>query len=165
MARMGNSRKTLKEWLCFRNIVDFPPLWTVVMIIISVMLSRYTVPLRIGFPLVVSIGIVLNIIAFSIMLWCAYTLVRAKTPALPHNEAEDLVTHGLYRWSRNPIYLADIILLISFAFIYQTLWPVLLVPVLYLILKKRFIIPEEAMLKRHFPEAFKSWAKGTRRWI
>jgi len=164
---MKSSRTGLRKWLCLRNIIDFPPLWTVVVIVIAVVLSRYTVPLTLGLPVMVSLclGVMLCVFAFGVMIWCAYTLVSSSTPALPHNKAEVLVTHGPYQWSRNPIYLADIILLISFTFLYQSLWPLMFVPVLFLILQRRFVLPEEAMLQETFPEAFMSWEKNTRRWI
>lgn len=162
---MEKSRKQFKEWLCLRNVIDFPPLWTVLIIVIGIVLSRYTISLTLHFPLILIIGIVLAGLSFGLMIWCAVTLVKSRTPALPHNKAETLVTKGPYRWSRNPIYLADIVLLISFAFIYKTLWPILLVPVLYWILQKRFVLPEENMLKEHFSEAFTSWSQRTRRWI
>ncbi len=164
---MKSSRTGLRKWLCLRNIIDFPPLWTVVVIVIAVVLSRYTVPLTLGLPMIVSLclGVMLCVFAFGMMIWCAYTLVSSNTPALPHNKAEVLVTHGPYQWSRNPIYLADIILLISFTFLYQSLWPLMLVPVLFLVLQRRFVLPEEAMLQETFPEAFMSWEKNTRRWI
>ncbi len=165
------SKKTLREWLSYRNVIDFPPLWTVGVMIVALVLSRCTVSLAIDFPKVfgfnsgVCLGVVLCVLAFGLMIWCAYTLVRARTPALPHNDAEALVTHGPYRWSRNPIYLADVILLISFTFMCQTWWPALLAPGLYLILRIRFVIPEESMLKERFPEAFARWSEGTRRWL
>ena len=162
---MNEKPKTLREWLCLRNVIDFPPLWTILIILIALLLSFSVVELKVSFPMIVSFGVSLCICSFGVMIWCANTLVRAKTPALPHNKAEILVTRGPYRWSRNPIYLADIVLLLSFAFIYQTMWPVLLLPILFLILQKRFVLPEEEMLKSRFPEAFKQWSKKTRRWI
>ena len=161
---MGGTRKTLREWLTIRNVVDFPPLWTLAAIGCGVLLHSI-IPVSIQFPMIVNIGIIICMMSFSLMIWCAATLYFSKTPMLPHNDAESLVTHGPYRWSRNPIYLADLILVASSALMFQTLWPILFVPVLYVILRIRFVIPEEEMLKVHFPEAFRVWSENTRRWI
>ena len=160
-------RKTMKEWLTIRNMIDFPPLLTLLVIGSGVTLSNCDclIPLTINFLLVVPLGIVVCVLSFGVMVWSAVTLKHSNTPMLPHNEAEILVTCGPYRWSRNPIYLADIILLVSSALIYQTLWPVVLLPLLWMILHQRFVMPEEKMLKERFPKAFVKWSERTRRWI
>ena len=99
------------------------------------------------------------------MLWTAFTLRRHRTTFIPHRQASHLVTSGPFRYSRHPIYLADLILLFSSGLIMASPWPLLFTPILALVLRQGFVIPEEKMLQRNFPEEYKSWSSSTRRWL
>ncbi len=90
---------------------------------------------------------------------------RNRTTPIPHREAEVLVTSGVFRLSRNPIYLGDLALLAGLA-VYWSAWPsLLLVPALALLLTDRFILAEEARLAAKFGDAFDAYTAHTRRWL
>ena len=75
------------------------------------------------------------------------------------------MTGGIFRFSRNPIYLADLLILCGFALIWGRVLGFLLVPVLAILLQRRFILPEEARMREKFGAAFDAYVAQTRRWL
>ncbi|KTG16027.1 MULTISPECIES: isoprenylcysteine carboxylmethyltransferase family protein [unclassified Guyparkeria] len=102
-----------------------------------------------------------------LMLAAVWSLWRAHTTIDPFRpeRASHLVTTGIYRLSRNPIYLGDALLLTGAAFwLGQPLG--LIVVVLFVLFIDRFQVRgEEAALERHFGERFGRYRDQTRRWL
>ncbi len=104
---------------------------------------------------------------FTIVFIAVAMFVKAKTTVNPTNPllAQKLVTTGLYRFSRNPMYLAMALLLAG--------WGVLLGSVLNVFWLAAFIQsmnilqikPEEEALKEIFGDAYIDYCQRTRRWI
>lgn len=90
---------------------------------------------------------------------------RAATTVIPRQDPSSLITGGVYRWSRNPIYLADVLILLGFVLIWGRALGFVLVPVLAVLLDRRFILGEEARLRAAFGEKFDAYAQQARRWI
>lgn len=92
---------------------------------------------------------------------------RAKTtvnPTKPH-EASTVVDSGIFHYSRNPMYLALLLLLLGFAYWHQN-GVSLLVVGLFVIYMNRFQIqPEERVLTRLFGRAYTDYKARVRRWI
>ena len=76
-----------------------------------------------------------------------------------------MITDGIYRFSRNPIYLADVMILLGISLIWGSLVGLLLTPALVLVLDKRFIQPEEARLTAAFGASFDDYRARVRKWI
>ncbi len=92
--------------------------------------------------------------------------IREKTTPDPfHPErAKELVISGLYRYSRNPMYLGMLILLIAWAIYLGNFSSLLLVPIFMWILTTQQILFEEAALKEKFGESYEAYLKRVRRW-
>jgi protein-S-isoprenylcysteine O-methyltransferase Ste14 len=75
-----------------------------------------------------------------------------------------MITGGIYRHSRNPIYLADAMILAGAALL-QDVGALVLVPVFMAVISRRFIAGEEAALAARFAGAYREWAGNTRRWL
>lgn len=93
--------------------------------------------------------------------------IRARTTVNPlaPERAETLVTTGLYRVSRNPMYLAMAAILTGGAFLMGNL-SAFVAPILFVWLMTEFQIkPEERALQARFGEAFDAYRIRTRRWI
>lgn len=93
-------------------------------------------------------------------------VVRGTTIDPLHPErAEHLVTSGLFRFSRNPMYLGMLILLSGFA-LALTNWLSLLAPVLFVVSMNTLQIkPEEVALREKFGKEYEAYCRRTRRWI
>jgi len=76
-----------------------------------------------------------------------------------------LVTSGIYRLTRNPMYLGMSLLLLAWALWLDTMWG-LVGPIAFALYITRFQIrPEERVLEQKFGDAFRAYASRVRRWI
>jgi len=90
---------------------------------------------------------------------------RHGTSILPHGQAEHLIQNGIYKHSRNPIYLADVLILAGLILRWDAVLSLPLIPTLLMVLEKRFVIPEENRLRRQFRADFARYCQKTRRWL
>jgi protein-S-isoprenylcysteine O-methyltransferase Ste14 len=91
----------------------------------------------------------------------ANTTVNPLTP----EDASTLVTTGLYRWTRNPMYLGQAVLLTAWVVFVDRPGAWLAVPAFVLYITRMQILPEEYILHRRFPGVYLSFCERTRRWI
>lgn len=140
--------------------LDIPPLWLALALGLAwglaQVISLAPLPLA-GFCL---IGLGLGVMAVALgQMWAA------RTSFIPRRVPAALVTGGVFRFSRNPIYLADLIVLSGAILVWGAVlaWP--LVPLFALWITRRYILAEEAALQAGFGEAFRAWSAVTPRWI
>ncbi len=91
----------------------------------------------------------------------------ARTTVNPVNPSasSSLVTHGIYRFTRNPMYLGFLLILIGWALFLSSALALALVPLFVLYMNRFQIIPEERTLLRIFGHAFMAYRCGVRRWL
>lgn len=146
-----------------RLTLDYPPVWLVVAII-GVWALAQMVPGGFGglgrWP-----GTALILLGLALMILAGVEMMRARTTVVPHNMPSALVTTGVFRYSRNPIYLGDVLVLLGFVLRWDVAVGLVMVPVFMGVITKRFIRDEEARLRTTFGAAYDDWAAGTRRWI
>ena len=90
---------------------------------------------------------------------------RAKTNVLHNKPASGVIQSGLYRFSRNPIYVSALLLQLGIALLMNNLWIVLLVPVSKNVFDRYVIAREEAYLERAFGEVYVDYRRSVRRWL
>jgi protein-S-isoprenylcysteine O-methyltransferase Ste14 len=88
-----------------------------------------------------------------------------RTAFLPGHTPRVLVTDGLFRYSRNPMYLGFVLMLIGFAMLLGSLTPMLLIPVFVVIVERAYIRPDEGILRNTFGAAWETYTRHTRRWL
>lgn len=93
------------------------------------------------------------------------TMTRAKTTLNPTGEPSHLVTTGPFAVTRNPIYLANTLLMISVGLVSGIFWFIVLAFVAAFATQKVSIELEEKMLSTKFGKKYKDYAKKVRRWI
>ncbi len=105
--------------------------------------------------------------AFAVVLTGAalFELARKRTTVHPHHAPRRLVTTGVFRYSRNPIYLADVLVLTGVVLWCDAVLSLPLLAVFVWVLIRRFIIPEEARLAQSFPDDWPNYTTKTRRWV
>jgi protein-S-isoprenylcysteine O-methyltransferase Ste14 len=101
------------------------------------------------------------------ILAASWSFRRHKTTIDPRRptRSTDLVTTGLYRFTRNPIYLGMLFLLIAWAFRLSSPSSLVVIPLFVLYLNRYQIVPEERALEGIFGDAFEEYCRRTRRWI
>ncbi len=146
----------MPKWL------DLPPFW-----LITVMALGYVVALAMPAPGWSAPWIGGGVMALGVLLaiWAAAGFRAQRTTIIPHQQPSALITGGAFAHSRNPIYLADAVVLVGWLLVWGAATPFVLVPVFIWIINTRFIAPEEARLEAAFGEAFAAYASRTRRWI
>ncbi|MCC6306232.1 MAG: isoprenylcysteine carboxylmethyltransferase family protein [Rhodobacteraceae bacterium] len=148
-----------------RLTADYPPVWLAGSVALAWAQARLLPLAAPPPPWTVAAGVGLSLAGIALMAAAAREFARHRTTIVPHRDATALVTTGVYRLGRNPIYLADLAILAGLALAWGA-WPALaLVPALAAVLEARFIRPEEARLARAFPAAFAAWSARVRRWL
>jgi protein-S-isoprenylcysteine O-methyltransferase Ste14 len=83
----------------------------------------------------------------------------------PTQPTTALVTAGPYRFTRNPIYLALTLLYTGLGLLFNTLWTLLLLPVVLLLMNRGVIEREEAYLEQKFGAQYRAYKESVRRWL
>ncbi len=89
----------------------------------------------------------------------------ARTPFMPNQRAQHLVSGGLYERSRNPMYLGALIAFCGLALATGNAWRWAALPLLALGLHHLAILREEAHLEARFGEAWRDYAARVPRWL
>lgn len=118
-------------------------------------------------PLLAEVGIRMAQLsaAIAILAFASFRLARTTINPLDPSRASSLVTGGIFRFSRNPMYLSLLLLLVAYAIRLEPgmEW---LGPVVFFAYVTRFqILPEERILAEKFGDAFIEYRNRTRRWI
>lgn len=103
--------------------------------------------------------------ALGLIGWSALWFFRKKTPIEPHHQPKTLIVEGPYRLSRNPIYLALVMLTIASAMAHGSILGLVLALALWKILDTRFAAPEEQRLREAFGTDADRYFQQTRRWL
>lgn len=150
--------KTLLKYL------DYPPIWLIGFLVLTY--GAAEIGMRFATPLWLQVlgggGIVLGI---CLMGAAVFAMLRHHTTVIPHRVPSAIVTDGIYRFTRNPIYLGDAFTLLGFALLYGSPAGLVLTPIFMAVIQKRFIAEEEIWLGTEFASEFRSWAQETRRWL
>jgi len=93
------------------------------------------------------------------------SFTKANTSPIPHTQPTAIITGGLYRFTRNPIYLADAIMLLGAGLVMGAVTCLVLLPAFVFLIERRFIRAEEARLAAAFPEEWAEYSANVRRWI
>lgn len=101
----------------------------------------------------------------AMIIWSRRAFQAAGTPIRPFTESTVLICHGLYRWSRNPMYLGTVLLVAGVAILLGTLAPLLVVIVVFAILQEGFIRREERLLDETFGDRYRAYRRSVRRWL
>jgi protein-S-isoprenylcysteine O-methyltransferase Ste14 len=111
------------------------------------------------------VGGVFALIGIVLILWAAGLFRRAGTNIRPREPANALVLTGLYRNTRNPMYLGMTLLYFGVAVLLHSLVAILLLVVVLVIMQTQVIAREERYLEGRFGDDYRAYKKRVRRWI
>jgi protein-S-isoprenylcysteine O-methyltransferase Ste14 len=89
----------------------------------------------------------------------------AATPLPTNQPARALVTSGIYRWTRNPIYLAFFLVYCGIGLVVRSPWILILVLPLAIAIRYGVVAREEAYLEQRFGDAYRNYKASVRRWF
>lgn len=92
---------------------------------------------------------------------------RASTTVDPRypDKAREVVVTGVYRWTRNPMYLGMLLVLIAWSVYLSTLLTFVVLPAFILYVMRFQIIPEERAMRANFAESYTEYCHRVRRWL
>ena len=128
---------------------------------------RFTpaVPIPDGFRVATAIGVSLVSLAVAVAGIVAFRRVRTTINPVRIEDASTLVSGGIYRLTRNPMYVGLTGQLLAFAIYLGTPWA-LIGPILFAGFIHRFqILPEERAMAAKFGKAYDEYRRNVRRWI
>ena len=142
--------------------LSFPPVITLACLGMQFVLYLM-LPLEVNLSLL--LGLILLIGSLALIVMAFRELKNYETTYIPDGDPEKLVNTGPFKISRNPIYLGMFGILISSAFLMQSI-SALLIPILFLSIIQNTSIPhEEEKLKEKFPEEWEEYTTSTKRWL
>ena len=112
-------------------------------------------------------GILLLVLGFVILISAVRLFRKDKTTVNPLSpeQATKLVTDGIFKYSRNPMYLGMALVLGSIAIFFNLIGGIILVALFCAYITKFQILPEERAMRDLFSDDFDKYTKVTRRWI
>ena len=128
-------------------------------------LDRHVLPLKaaVVYGQILALGFLAA--GLGLMLGTVWQLYRQRTTINPFSAASRLCVSGVFRWSRNPIYVGDWLILIAASLWLATLWPLLLSPLVWGIIRYGVIRHEEEHLEAKFGGQYRQYKAEVRRWL
>lgn len=148
-----------------KGFPDLPPVWLLLGLGLAWVLAGWMPLVRLFGPLWQGLGLVLALAGVALILWAALWFRRKRTTIEPHHDPDALIVEGPYRFSRNPIYLGMLAILSGAVIWHGALSGVALPVAFAAILERRFILPEDAALRRTFGAEAARYLENTRRWL
>jgi protein-S-isoprenylcysteine O-methyltransferase Ste14 len=106
----------------------------------------------------------LTLLADLTSLWAFFKAHTTVNPLHP-DKTRQLVTTGLYRYTRNPMYLGLLLILLGWAIYLGVLSPFLLLPAFVWLITYMQILPEEAILQSKFGQVYTDYQQRVARWL
>lgn len=146
----------------------WPPILIVLTLLAGGALDRLSggaLAALVAFPGGSIIGGLIVALAVANDLWCAAVFARLGTTILPHRAASKLATDGPFSFSRNPIYVSHVAIVLGLGLLLRSPFTVLLTPLLAIGLQKLAVEPEERHLLGKFGADYRAYMARTRRWL
>lgn len=148
--------------------LKIPPVAIVVVCATAMWLLSVVVPtFQVSLPLRHTIAVVLSIGGGGVALSGVASFRREKTTVNPFkpDAAATLVTSGVYRFTRNPMYLGLLVILIGWSVFLANILSAFMLAGFVLYMNRFQIKPEEKALSARFGGAFADYCKRVRRWL
>ncbi len=146
----------------------WPPVLLVAAVATALGLERLLIRLPVPFAetdLAHFMGLTVLLGGLCLAVWAALQFRSHQTSIRPDRGSNALVAAGPFAFSRNPIYLGEVLALVGAGIGFNRLWLVLVAPLFALAVARLAIAPEEAYLERRFGEAYLDYKARVRRWL
>ena len=161
--------------LSSQNIIDIkmkkylntkipPPLVTMLCIGI---IYLFEIQIEYSHPNLKAVGIIFLILGLIMIFLAVLKFIKTKTtvdPTRPH-KTSNLVITGIYKITRNPMYLGMLFLIIAYAIYNNNIIGCIVIPVFIFYINKFQIEPEEIEMRKKFGESFENYCKKVNRWL
>lgn len=144
-----------------------PPVIALLLAVSMWFARRYAPSLGLAIPWRTPLAIGLVILGIALALAGVLAFRKAKTTVNPlkPEATSAVVATGIYRFTRNPMYLGMLVVLVGWAVFLANGISFLLLPLFVLYMDRFQIGPEERVLSGHFGSEFDNYMKSVRRWL
>ena len=147
--------------------LKIPP--PIVILVCGIVIALFSLGgvLPFAFPGMIGVAVFLAFLGFVICLVAFLGFQRAKTTWKPEHpeKATTLVTNGIYRFSRNPMYLGWLFVLLGWAIFWGDGLAFIILPFYVFYLNRFQIVPEERALQEKFGDEYTAYKSKVRRWL
>lgn len=142
-----------------------PPIVALFYIAFAFVLGRF-VQFPFAAPVILRyIGLALTFIGFLFGVGAFIEFRKAGTTLDPHGSVKNLVTTGIYRITRNPIYLGFLLMVIGLPLNSGYYWGILISPFFVVTMNRLVIEREESYLEKKFGDVYSAYKSRVRRWL
>jgi protein-S-isoprenylcysteine O-methyltransferase Ste14 len=142
-----------------------PPTYLLIAIVAAITL-HFFLPVTILMPSPWTLlGIFPIVLGITVSISAEQSFHQAHTTVNPFGASSLLVTNGLYRLTRNPMYLGFVLVLVGVAILLGSLMPYVIVLTFAFLLDRMFIRMEEQKLAATFGIQWEEYKRQTRRWL
>ncbi len=147
-----------------------PPAYLLTSLLLMFILDRYLpfqniISSTFDYPDFNYMATFVGLCGFALTASSALYFKKSATAIRPFETSTALVKGGPYRFTRNPMYLGMVLILIGTAIYLGSLTPWFVIPVFFLIIQECFIKHEEPFLENIFGKEYQDYKCKVRRWI
>lgn len=150
-----------------KTIIKLPVLFVTYFMLLMGLIDYFSIGTHFNFQYQTPVAFAILCIGILIIEIGAETFRKFNTTIDPGNPelTTHLVTNGIYRLSRNPMYIGFLFWLFACALFIGNVTNFLLFPIYILLVNKFYISPEEKALNTLFDQEFEQYKNKVRRWI
>lgn len=149
------------------KVKTIPPLIPLFFIVISWLIDKYIfhLPIPVDSSYQTIIAYFFMLIASILFSFSLYFFIKTKQNPEPHTPTNTLYTGGIFKITRNPIYLGFLAAQVVVAIKLNNSYVLLTLPFVLILLNKWVIEPEEIYLEKLFSEEYINYKNNVRRWL
>jgi len=147
------------------GIITHPPVFYIMALLIGLGLD-YLYPISFGFMEVTRTASIFIFISSGIILALGFGMfaTNKQSPSV-HASAAKVYKSGIYAYSRNPLYLSLVLLMLALSLFFDKVWIAIMILPVIIIVNKFVIEKEETYMEDKFGDDYLDYKKKVRRWI
>jgi len=142
-----------------------PPVYLLLALLAMFLLHDFAPLVRFGSTPLRYAGAAVMILGVGITIGSARLFSKLGTPLRPFEESTTVVTTGMFRYTRNPMYLGMVIAMLGIAGILSAVSVFVPIVVFVAIIHYRFILHEERFMEGLFGDEYLAYKNQVRRWF
>ena len=145
----------------------FPPylLWSSLVISMGLELFIKPLPIFEGSVIQLLIGFLIVGLALVNFFYTYVTFSNNNEEIHPKTVTTQIFTGGTFKFSRNPVYLSFVMMLLGCGITFNSLWYIYFSIINIILLQYGIIVPEEKYLEKEFGKDYLDYKKSVRRWL